>query len=73
MTSMKKIALSPGTMGLCALAIDLVGVDNVDPGHWLSPVYILTERLSQEDLQAAIELIQERGREVNMPISVTRL
>jgi hypothetical protein len=54
-----RLVLSPGSMGLAAVAIELVGVENVVVGSWPGPVMIRTEMISQEDLLAALDLIRE--------------
>lgn len=63
---MEVIALTPGTMGLCALAIDVFGIDNVVPSGWGTPVYV---KAGVPDLDAGIELIKERGLQRGMPIA----
>ena len=68
---MKAIALTPGTMGLCALAINVFGADRLISSGWGTPVYVSTDGLSPDDLQAGIDLIQERGVEVCMPVKCT--
>lgn len=49
-------AVSPGTMGLCALAINLLGIENVGPGDWMSPVFV---NASEQDVRALVELADE--------------
>ena len=57
----KWATVTPGSMGACALAIDLFGLDRINPGSWLTPVYVQVEGLSASDLRAAEELLVERG------------
>lgn len=68
---MRVISLTPGTMGLTTLAIELVGEGNVISGGWGSAVYIRTSGLAPEDVKAAIDLIQERGKERGVEITAT--
>lgn len=65
------IALTPGTVGLCALAINVFGANRLVASGWGTPVYVSTDGLSPDDLQAGIDLIQERGVEVCMPVKCT--
>ena len=55
------VSVTPGSMGACALALDLFGLDRVDPGCWLSPVWVYVVGLSEADLHAAAQLLSERG------------
>lgn len=48
----------PGTMGAIALAIELLGVDYVNPGQWPGPFYLLDT--SENDAQALIDLLNQR-------------
>lgn len=49
----------PATMGSCALAAKLFGVDHVQSGDFLSPVRVVD--VSSEDLDAAESLFTELG------------
>lgn len=67
---MKLLALTPGTMGLCSLACELFGPEAIVPTGWGSPVYVDMALVDPSDLAAGVELIQERGQERNMLITV---
>lgn len=49
-------SVSPGSMGLCAAAIKLLGIDNVEAGYWPGPIYILC---TPKDCKLLIELVNE--------------
>lgn len=69
---MNVIAFSPGTMGLCAVACDVVGYKNVVPTGWGTPVYIVTDGMSKKDQQAAIDLITEEASRYGIMVSASR-
>jgi hypothetical protein len=60
---MIKVAITPGTMGMVVLAVDVVGIDHVSSGAWPGPVYLIN--LSRADAEAAMELIKEVVPEAN--------
>lgn len=66
---MRATALFPGTMGLCGLAVAVVGAENVIAGHWGGPVYLRSENMPAADLRAAIDLIQEEARKYNVTVT----
>ena len=63
--------LYPGTIGLAALVLYLVGAEHVNIGHWMGPVGL--RNLSEEDAVAAIQLIKERGTEVGVTIVARKI
>lgn len=50
-------AITPGNMEVVAVAIDLLGISNVDPGGWATPVYV---NCTEEEVCILIELLDER-------------
>jgi hypothetical protein len=54
-----RIALTPGSMGLVSVAIDLFGIDRVDPGTWTTPVYV--RDVTADEISAARELLAPQG------------
>lgn len=59
---MKTIRISPGCMGVLNLAIDLFGIERVDPGSFATPVWV--RDLEEEDVAFAKEFFAEFGRQV---------
>lgn len=57
-----RIALIPGSMGVCALALDLFGLGRVEPGSWATPVWV--RDLDSEEVAFATEFFSEVGVEV---------
>ena len=68
---MKVIALTPGTMGLCGLTVRVVGVQNVYPTGWGTPVYFMTEKMSSDDVEAAVSLIKEEAIKFGVKITAS--
>ena len=64
----KQISLIPATMGTCAWAMDLFGVDRVDSGDWLSPVIVTG--CTDDEIALANELIVEQGHQNDLRIEV---
>lgn len=59
---MPTIRISPGCMGVLNLAIDLFGIERVDPGSFATPVWV--RDLEEEEVEFAREFFAEFGREV---------
>lgn len=51
-----RIAVGPGSMGVAGLALDLFGIERVDPGTWATPVY--ANRLTTEEVAFAKEFFE---------------
>lgn len=52
----------PGSMGVVAHAIDLYGIDRVDPGRWGTGVRVV--KLTQEEFDFAVEFFGEYNLKV---------
>ena len=61
---MFKITIYPGSMAVVSDAIDLFGIDRVDPGSWTTPVWV--KGLSEDEVKAARELFSEKGKEISV-------
>ncbi|WNM70213.1 hypothetical protein [Myxococcus phage Mx1] len=48
--------VSPGSMGAVGLACSLLGVENVEPGSWSGPFYVMA---TDEDASALTSLLSE--------------
>ena len=54
-----KIQISPGTMGIAALCVDLFGVARVDAGSLAAPVYV--HEADESDAEILQEYLHERA------------
>ncbi len=61
---MVRIMLTPGSMGIVKQAIDLFGIERVEPGHWMSPVWV--NDLSEDEIKFAKEFFAELKIEVTI-------
>lgn len=52
----QRYAITPGTMGAAGIAIQLFGLDRVDVGVWVGPVYAYIE---PDEVEPATELLAE--------------
>ncbi len=59
---MANISIAPGDMGVVRLAIDLFGVGRVNPGTWLTPVWVTD--LTSDEVSFAKEFFAEYGLRV---------
>lgn len=62
------ISIGPTSMRVVKDAIDLFGIDRVNPGEWLGPVYV--NDLSYEEVAFAIEFFDELGIAVKIESKV---
>jgi hypothetical protein len=53
-----RYAIYPGSMGACAIAIDLFGIYRVSPSEWGGPVFA---DIGDDELEAAKALLAEEG------------
>lgn len=58
--------VTPGSMWLVALATDLLGRENVDPGSWTTPVWL--ENVRVEDARAFEELARELDPSITVSV-----
>ncbi len=65
---MKVFRLYPATMGLAALATKCFPLQNINPGEWLTPMWV---RATEGDVQAFIDLVNDlpAAKENNITIS----
>jgi len=56
------IEITPGTMDVCQLAIDLFGVERIVPSGWLTPVHV--KDLTAEEVGFAKNFFAEFERNV---------
>ena len=59
-----KISIYPGSMGACGLAIDIFGIDRVNPESWATPIYV--NDVSQEEIDIAKELLEEYNLNIDI-------
>ena len=52
--------ITPGCMGVVSIACKCLGVENVNPGGWATPVWVSA---SKQDAAALLELLNEAGKE----------
>lgn len=60
--------ISPGSMGVVSIAIKCLGIENVNPGGWGTPVYVTC---SQEDALALQDILNEIGVPTNTTFTAT--
>lgn len=56
----------PGSMGAAKLAIDLFGIEHIDVGSWITPVYV--KNVEKEDIEVSKSLLNE----YNLTIEITK-
>lgn len=58
---MKWMNITPGSMGAVSVAIDLFGIERIDPGSWMTPVKVMVDGISDDDVRAATQLLSDLG------------
>ncbi len=58
------IEVTQGSMGVVALAVDLFGINRIDPGSWGTPVYVYD--LTEDEYKFAIEFFAEYDLKVSV-------
>ena len=67
---MQWFTVAPGSMGVVAVAIVLLGIENVNPGSWGTPVKVFTTSNDAYALQDILnDLERDTGRQPEITIT----
>lgn len=54
-----KLIITPGSMSVVSICIDLFGIEKVEPNSWSQPVFV--NNLSENDAASGKQLLEEKG------------